>query len=82
MAWDFCFFKSTALVQSTEPQSAVLKAGALYLPEADFALMLNKDNAPIEGEAATISWKVPHVHTGLPQHYSGERPRAAKRTFW
>ena len=43
MAWDFRFFKSTAHVQSTGPQSAVLKVGASYLLEADLAPMLNKD---------------------------------------
>ena len=35
-------------MQLTEPQSAVLKAGTLYLLEADYT--------PIEGEAAAISW--------------------------
>ena len=50
MIWDFFFFKSTAHVQSTEPQSAVLKAGSSFCTDAE------QGYAPVEGEAMAISW--------------------------
>ena len=73
MAWQFCFFKSTTHVQSTDPLSTVR-----------FCTDAEQRYAPTEGEAAAIRWaleKCCMFILGLPQCYSGDRPEPLKGLF-